>query len=138
MCFCSITRWIFTIGHWNFWQCVSIHLCDISILVTFLTFWVKWPTFIDMRVEGWFSLTSVHIFLKKKLSYFGSPNPKLKMVLFKKSPSKISFLLSIWVLIGVKMKILLEKFTQVILHFGIDHGLSMSKIYLVIFKKPAF
>ncbi len=59
--------------------------------------------------------------------------PKLKMVLYKKPPLKISFLLGIWVLIEVKMKILLEKVTQVIiLHFGADYGLSMSNIYWVI------
>ncbi len=54
------------------------------------------------------------------------------MVLYKKPPLKISFLLSIWVLIEIKMKILLEKVTQVILHFGTDHGLSMSNIYRLI------
>ena len=31
--------------------------------------------------------------------------------------------------IELKTKILLEKVTQVILHFGTDHGLSMSNIY---------
>ncbi len=98
---------------------------------TFLTFWAPGPTFIDMRVEEWFSLTSIHIFQKKKLSYFGSPYPKLNMVLYKKPPLKISFLLSIWVLTEVKMKYLLEKVTQVILHFGTDHGLSMSHIYWI-------
>ena len=54
------------------------------------------------------------------------------MVLYKKPPLKISILLSICVLIEVNMKILLEKVTQVILHFGNDHGLAMSNIYFVI------
>ncbi len=54
------------------------------------------------------------------------------MVLYKKPPLKNSFLLSIWVIIEVKMKILLEKVTQVILPFGTNHGLSMINVYWVI------
>ena len=81
----------------------------------------QWPLLVD--------LGSIHIFLKKKLSNFGSYYPKLKMVSYKKPALKISFLLSICVLIEVKMKILLEKVTQVILHLGTNHGLSMGYIH---------
>ncbi len=59
------------------------------------------------------------------------------MVLYKKPPLKIGFLLSIWVLIEVQMKFLLEKVRQVI-HLGTNHGLSMGHIHWVILKKHAF
>ena len=59
------------------------------------------------------------------------------MVLYKKPPLKISFLLSISVLIEVKTKILLEKVTQVIIHLGANHDLSMGHIHWVILKKHA-
>ncbi len=57
------------------------------------------------------------------------------MVLYKKPPLKISFLLSIWVLIEIKTKILLEKVTRVII--GTDHDLSTGHIHWVILKKHA-
>ncbi len=66
------------------------------------------------------SLISIHIFLKKILSYLVSDYPKLKMPLYKKPPLEICFLSTNWVLIEVK--IYMAKVTRVILYPGMEHG----------------
>ncbi len=62
--------------------------------------------------------------MKKTLPYFSCYYIKLKIGFLKKPPLKIWFLLSIWVPMKLKIKIFLEKLTQVISQFGMKHGLS--------------
>ena len=101
--------------------------------LTFLNFWGYHDLLLSTgELKSNFPWVVSTQYLTKKLPYFGSPYPKLKMVLCKKPPLKISFLLSMWILIQVKMQILLKKVTQVILHCGTNHGLSMSHFYWVI------
>ena len=77
-----------------------------------------------MRPRKWFSLDSIYIFMKKMGPYYNSACPTLKRTLYKKPPLEICFLSTIWVPIEVKMKMSLEKVTQVISQSGVWAGLS--------------
>ena len=77
-----------------------------------------------MQLRKWFSLDSIYILMKKMGPYHYSACPKLKRALHKKPPLEICFLSTIWVPIEVKMKMSLEKVTQVISQSGVRAGLS--------------
>ena len=77
-----------------------------------------------MRLRKRFALDSIYIFMNKMGPYYDSACPKLKRELYKKPPLEICFLSTIWVPIEVKMKMSLEKVTQVISQYGVRAGLS--------------
>ena len=82
--------------------------------------------YLDLLRETWIigNTHRIHIYLKKILPYFSCYYLKLKMGFPKKPPLKICSLLTIWVPMELKLKIFLEKLTQVISQSSMKQRLS--------------